>query len=170
LPNNILLTFKKVEMKNLRTSLLCVMALLSALFTIAQDNRIPINEPDHNKPRLFDALPSRIPVSISELNAILDAPMGRTTSIALGEETGMRFDGEVVSVATQPDDQVRSVVLRSRNYNGARLTLSRIAKADGTVSFVGRIISFQHGDLFELKNESGNLVLVKRNYHELVNE
>jgi hypothetical protein len=157
-------------MKNLRTSLLCVLTLLSALLTTAQENKIPINEPDHNKPRLFDALPSRIPVSVSELNAILDAPMGRNASIALGEETGMRFDGEVVSVATQPDDQVRSVVIRSNNYNGARLTLSRISRPDGTISFVGRIISFKHGDLFELKNESGSLVLVKKNYHELVNE
>lgn len=157
-------------MKNLRTSLLCVLAMLSALFTVAQDNKIPINEPDHNKPRLFDALPSRIPVDVSELNALLDAPMGRTASIALGEETGIRFNGEVVSVATQPDDQVRSVVVRSQNYNGARLTLSRITKADGTVSFVGRIISFQHGDLYELKNESGKMVLIKRNYYELVNE
>ena len=166
-------------MKNLRTTLLCAMTLFSALFTVAQENKIPINEPDHNKPRLFDALPSRIPVSVTELNAILDAPLGRNTSIALGEANGMRFDGEVVSVATQGevvsaasqhDAQVRSVVVRSRNYNGARLTLSRIEKADGTVSFAGRIISFQHGDLFELKNESGALVLVKRNYHELVNE
>jgi hypothetical protein len=168
--NNILLAFKKVEMKNLRTALLCVLTLLSAMFTVAQENKIPINEPDHNKPRLFDALPSRIPVSLTELNAVLDAPVGRTASISLGEANGMRFDGEVVSVATQHDAQVRSVVIRSRNYNGARLTLSRIEKEDGTISFAGRIISFQHGDLFELKNESGTLVLVKRNYHELVNE
>ena len=166
-------------MKNLRTTFLCVMTLLSTLFTVAQDNKIPINEPDHNKPRLFDALPSRIPVSIIELNAILEAPVGRNASITLGEATGMRFDGEVVSVATQGevvstasqnDVQVQSVVIRSRNYNGARLTLSRIRKADGTTAFAGRIISFQHGDLYELKNESGTLVLVKRNYHELVNE
>jgi hypothetical protein len=157
-------------MKNLRTAILCALALFSALLSVAQENKIPINEPDHNKPRLFDALPSRIPVSIDELNAILDAPVGRNASITLGAANGARFDGDVVSVASQDDQQVRSVVIRSRNYNGARLTLSRIARPDGSVSFAGRIVSFQHGDLFELKHESGNMVLVKRNYHELVNE
>lgn len=157
-------------MKNLRTAMLCVCTLLSVMFTKAQENKIPINEPDYNKPRLFDALPSRIPVSSNELNAILDAPVGRTASIALGETNSVRFAGDVVSVSSQDDQQVRSVVIRSSNYNGARLTLSRIAKADGTVSFTGRIVSFQHGDLYELKNESGNLFLVKRNYYELVNE
>jgi len=157
-------------MKNLRTAILCAGTMLLGMISVAQENKIPINEPDYNKPRLFDGLPSRIPVSLSDLNALVDAPVGRITSINLAAESATRFDGEIVSVASQPDNRVQSVVLRSSNFNGARFTLSRIIASDGSYSFAGRIISFQHGDLYELKKESGGMALVKKNYHELINE
>lgn len=157
-------------MKNLRTAILCAVTLLLGMTSMAQENKIPINEPDPNKPRLFDGLPSRIPVTRTDLNALVDAQVGRTTSINLAAESAIRFDGEIVSVASQPDNRVQSIVLRSSNFNGARFTLSRITGSDGTYSYVGRIISFQHGDLYELKNEAGNMVLVKKNYYELINE
>ena len=157
-------------MKNLRTAILCAGTMLLGILTSAQENKIPINEPDYNKPRLFDGLPSRIPVTLTDLHALVDAPVGRSTSFNLAAESAISFDGEIVSVASQPDNRVQSVVLRSTNFNGARFTLSRITGNDGSYSFAGRIISFQHGDLYELKNEAGNLVLVKKNYHELINE
>jgi hypothetical protein len=61
-------------------------------------------------------------------------------------------------------------VINSTNYNGARLTFSKTSNRDGSVSYNGRIVSFQHGDLFELKNQEGSFVLIKRNFYELVNE
>ena len=65
---------------------------------------------------------------------------------------------------------MNSVVIRSTNYNGATLTISKTMNADETISYSGRIISFQSGDLFELQNKDGHLTLVKRNFYDLVNE
>lgn len=157
-------------MKNFRTTLLCASITLFSFCAAAQQDNTPINEPDLNKPRLFDGLPDRIPVNAAELNNLLNAPVGRTASLKLSAASSLQFDGEVVSVSDKYDTKIQSVVLRSSNFNGARLTVSRIQHEDGSWSYTGRIISFKHGDLFELKNESGNYILVKRNYYELVNE
>jgi hypothetical protein len=159
-------------MKNLHATLCCIAIVFFSFSASGQTDKVPINEPDYNKPRLFDNLPDRIPVSITDLNALISAPVGRTASLNLvtGTAKAVQFDGDVVSVASQPDEKIQSVVIRSSNFNGARMTISKILNDNGTVSFSGRIISFQHGDLFELKNEAGNMVLVKRNYYELINE
>jgi len=157
-------------MKTIRTAVFCAIIPLFSLCAAAQNEKIPINEPDYNKPRLFENLPARIPVSIDDLNTIISAPVGRPASLKLSGESLIQFDGDVVSVASNAADRIQSVVLRSTNFNGARFTLSKIMQDDGSYSFVGRIISFQHGDLYELKKEAGGMVLVKRNYHELVNE
>ncbi len=156
-------------MKNLRSIMLMACTLLSCCLHAQKDNT-PINEPDMNKPRLFDGLPNRIPVNTDELNNLLNAPVGRLASLKLTAQSSLQFDGEVVSVSDKFENNIQSVVLRSSNFNGARLTISRIVNDDGSFSFTGRIISFKHGDLFELKNESGSYVLIKRNYYELVNE
>jgi hypothetical protein len=50
------------------------------------------------------------------------------------------------------------------------LTISRTTHTDGTITYAGRLMSFQRGDLYELQTRDGNLVLVKRKFNELVNE
>lgn len=159
-------------MKNLRTAALCASAILWTLCSFAQQVKPPVNEPDYNKPRLFDHLPDSIPVSLAEINTLINAEVGRTTSLRTGSSnpSALHFDGEVVSTTNKYNDQIKSVVIRSSNFNGARFTLSRITKSDGVVSYTGRIISFQHGDLYELQNQDGQLILVKRNFYDLVNE
>lgn len=157
-------------MKNIRTILLCACTSLCSLFVSAQSNKVPVNEPDYNKPRLFDDLPSRIPVGIDDLKSIMNASAGQNASLKLSSDSPLQFNGEVVSVSTKYDNKIQSIVMRSANFNGATLTVSRIMNNDGSYKFTGRIISFQHGDLFELKNEAGSYVLVKKNYYELVNE
>ena len=157
-------------MKNLRTPLLCLFAMLFSLCSFAQNEKDPINEPDLNKPKLFSNLPDRIPVSIEKIKDLLNAPVGNSTSLKVTESSSFQFDGEVVSKATKYDNRIQSVVIRSTNFNGARFTISRITKEDGTFSYTGRIISFQHGDLYELQNLGGQFTLVKKNFYDLVNE
>lgn len=159
-------------MKNLRTALLCASAILCTLCSFGQKFRPPVNEPDYNKPRLFDHLPEKIPVTVAEITSLIEAEVGRTTSLRAGISTSgvLQFDGEVVSSTSKYDDQLRSVVIRSSNFNGAKLTVSKITKPGGVVSYTGRIISFQHGDLYELQTHEGQLMLVKRNFYELINE
>lgn len=158
-------------MKNLRTLAVCVSVLLYNLNGMAQTTAaIPINEPDYNKPKLFSNLPDKIPVSIDELSNLFAAVIGSQVSVSVPGPANAQFNGEVVSAVSKYGNSMKSVVIRSSNYNGARFTVSKITAADGKVSYTGRIISFQHGDLFELKKQDNDWVLEKKDFHQLVNE
>lgn len=157
-------------MKTIRTTMLCVVFALSAFVSNSQEQKIPLNEPDNNKPRLFTSLPDKIPVTITNIDNILSAPVGRNSQFRLSDDNTLQFAGEVVSTASKYNNTIQSVVIRSDIFNGARLTISKITNADGSIRYSGRIISFKHGDLYELENQDGQLVLVKKNYYELVNE
>ena len=157
-------------MKNLRTTALCVCIMLYSFCSSGQNAKIPINEPDLNKPKLFENMPDKIPVSLDNLNRLLNESVGRTVNISLSEGRQFQFEGQVVSKASKYENSIQSVVVRSTNYNGATLTISRITNTEGVVSYTGRIMSFAHGDLYELQKQDGNFVLVKRKFYDLVNE
>lgn len=157
-------------MKNIRTTMLCAVLALSTLVSNSQESKIPLNEPDQNKPRLFSGLPDKIPVNPGNIDNILSAPVGRNSHFRLSDDNTLQFPGEVVSTASKYNNSIQSIVIRSDSFNGARLTISKITNPDGSIRYSGRIISFKHGDLYELENLDGQLVLVKKNYYELVNE
>ncbi len=156
-------------MKNLRTYILCVCTVLSSVVAVAQ-NQIPINEPDYNKPRLFNNLPEKIQVNAGDLESLFSSPVGRPANLKLTMDASVKFEGELVSVSERTAEGQQSLVIRSTNFNGARLTVSRITNEDGTVTYRGRIISFQHGDCYILQDQNGQLTLVKKNFYDLVNE
>jgi hypothetical protein len=158
-------------MKNLRTPVLCLSIMLVSTGSFAQTPAADrINEPDHNKPKLFNALPDYIPVSIENLSALLNKPVGEEISINLGGGQQFVFEGKIVSATSKYSNTIQSVVIRSTNFNGAVLSFSKIINADKSNSYTGRIVSLQHGDLFELKNENGQFILTKKNFYDLVNE
>ena len=157
-------------MKNLRTPLLCVCITLCSVNSFAQNPAIPVNEPDYNKPKLFQHLPDNIPVNAADLNSLMNVEVGRAINVTLSDNSAFRFEGQVVSAVSKFSNSIQSVVIRSTNFNGARFTISKISNADGTITYKGRIMSFQHSDLYELQNRDGQLVLVKRNFYDLVNE
>jgi hypothetical protein len=157
-------------MKNLCTTVLCLGMVLFANSSKAQNQTIPINEPDYNKPKLFNSYPAEIPLSVDVMNSLLGVSSGATIDKNLAESGNFRFSGTVISATRKYGNTIISVVIRSTNFIGARLTLSRIVNQDGTITYTGRIISKQNGDLYELKNVAGRYTLVKRNYYDLVNE
>jgi hypothetical protein len=157
-------------MKNLRTITVCVSILLYSLCTSAQNVTIPINEPDYNKPMLFSNLPDKISVNITEINSMFSLPVGREVNLQLSDQTNLQFTGAIVASVNKYANTMQSIVIRSSNYNGARFTLSKVIADDGTVTYIGRIISFLHGDVFELQTLNNELVLVKRKFYDLVNE
>ena len=158
-------------MKNLRTIAACLSIPLFSLCSSAQtSNTIKVNEPNYNKSKLFQELPEKIQVSMDNISDLLNGEIGSTVSLNLSGDESFRFTGDVVSVVSKYENTIQSVVVRSTNYPGARLTVSKITDANGNISYTGRIISMQHGDLFELKNVDNQLVLVKRKFHDLVNE
>jgi hypothetical protein len=156
-------------MKHLRLPGLCLLLSFICATTFAQKS-IPVNEPDMNKPKLFINLPDKIPVDISDLQSLLNAENGKAATLKLGKNTNTttNFNGKVVSIATT--DNMHSVVIRSDNFNGATFTLSSFTQPNGTVKFTGRIISFTHGDMYELQNQNDQYILIKKNFYDVVNE
>ena len=63
-------------MKNLLLPGLCLLLLFACATTSAQ-NKIPVNEPDQNKPKLFTNLPDKIPVDINDLKNLITAETGK---------------------------------------------------------------------------------------------
>jgi hypothetical protein len=156
-------------MKNLRTAVLSAGLVICSLVSFSQEKTPPVNKPDYHKPRLFDGLPARIPLNATAISNLFDTPLGRAASISLSEDNRFQFLGDVVSSGAN-SQQVQSMVIRSTNFNGANFSLSKITQADGTVIYKGRIISFRHGDLYELEHQNGQYLLVKKNFYDLVNE
>jgi hypothetical protein len=98
----------------------------------------------------------------------LESEIGKSVSFSL--VNNLNFQGVVSSLASKFDNMLNSVVIRSTNFPGAALSFSRITKEDGTFSYVGRIISFQHGDAYEINLENGQYYFVKKGFYDLVNE
>ncbi len=157
-------------MKNLRTTLVCFYTVLIGLAAAAQHSDSPLNEPDYNKPRLFSNLPDRILLETNVVNNVLAKQAGQTTNISLSADNSVRFEGTVASAASKYDNTVNTIVVRSTNFPGATLSITRLTKEDGGFTYTGRLLSLKHGDMFELKEIDGNLILLKKNFYDLVNE
>jgi hypothetical protein len=76
----------------------------------------------------------------------------------------------VISAVSKYNNTIQSVVIRCADFDGARLTLSKVNMPDGTTKYTGRIISIRHGDLYQLIQEDAGWVLVKKNFYDLINE
>jgi hypothetical protein len=163
---DILFKQKLYPMKNLAKGIICLSLFFICLQSSAQTP--PVREPDMNRPSLFQNLPDKITCRISDLTALLESEVGKPVSFSFA--TNLNFQGVVSSVASKFDNTLLSVVIRSTNFPGAALSFSRITKEDGTFSFVGRIISFQHGDAYEISLENGQYYFVKKGFYDLVNE
>lgn len=153
-------------MKNLAMAVFCLSLFCTCLHSNAQTP--PVREPDMNRPTLFQNLPNKISCRINDLSTLLESEIGKPVSYSFTDN--LSFQGVVSSVASKFDNTLLSVVIRSTNFPGAALSFSRIIKNDGTVSYVGRIISFQHGDAYEINLENGQYYFVKKGFYDLVNE
>jgi hypothetical protein len=144
---------------------------MTGLTAVAQTSDAPpMREPDYNKPKLFTAYPDQIPVDITVFTSLLGNSVGTTVDQNIGAGGSFRISGEVVSVASKYENRINSIAIRSSNFGGARLSFSRIINEDGSISYTGRLISKQYGDVYELQNINNHFTLVKRNYYDLVNE
>ena len=153
-------------MKNLVKGVICLSLFFICLECNAQTP--PVREPDMNRPTLFQNLPNKISCRINDLSALLESEIGKPVSFSFAEN--LNFQGVVSSVASKFDNTLLSVVIRSTNFSGAALSFSRITKENGTYAYVGRIISFQHGDAYEIGLENGQYYFVKKGFYDLVNE
>ena len=153
-------------MKNLVRGILCLSVFFIGTKLNAQ--KPPVREPDMSRPSLFQNLPEKISCRVNDLSALLQSEVGNTVSFSF--TNNITFQGVVSSVATKFENTLQSVVIRSTNFPGAAFSFSKLTKDDGTISYVGRIISFQHGDAYEITNENGQYYFVKKGFYDLVNE
>lgn len=158
-------------MRQFRTALLCACMCMTAFTTFAQSQDTPpLREPDYNKPKLFNAYPEQIPVDITVFTNLLSSPVGSAIDQNFGAGASFRFAGQVVSAVSKYEDRITSVVIRSTNFTGARFSFTRTLHEDGSYTYTARLISKEHGDVYELQQLNNNFVLVKRNYYDLVND
>lgn len=155
-------------MKNLVMGIICLSSFFVGSNISAQQPPVPVREPDMNKPSLFQNLPEKISCRVADLSALLQSDIGKTVSFSFAEN--VTFQGIVSSVATKFENTLQSVVIRSTNFPGAALSFSKLIKDDKTITYIGRIISFQHGDAYEITMENGQYYFVKKGFYDLVNE
>lgn len=159
-------------MKNLRIPVLCACITLCSFFSAAQTQKFIINEPDYNKPRQFDNLPEVILVSIDNLNSFVNSKPGVIINTPLSKDAKTApFEGRVISSVSKYEDRVQTVLIKSTNYNGATLYISKVKTEDGTIRYNGRLMTgFQNGDLYVLRQKESGFELVKKNYYDVINE
>ena len=152
-------------MKTLTNGLLCLFFSCSFVAAVAQP---PINEPDYNKPKLFQDLPEKLNVRINDFESLLEAPIGKAINIPL---YGMAsLNGHIVSKSDITDARVKSVVVKLNNRKGANFTFTRITNNDGSYEYLGRIISREHGDSLEIVLDHGQYVFRKVDLYDLLAE
>jgi hypothetical protein len=111
------------------------------------------------KPKQFNNFPEIINCSEAELAKVFITSPGQTISLSFSNS--FTFTGTVKSSLAKYAN-LHSAVIESPDYSNTIFHVSRATNADGTVSYIGRIINKSFFDGFELKkNASGNYQLKK---------
>ena len=149
-------------------------SLLFLLFAVPAftQSEASINKSDQTRPLLFSGFPDRIAVDINDLKTVFSDVAAKGTNVAtkFADQTLPGFKGETVSTASKYDNTIQSVVIRSTQFNGATLTLSSSTATDGAARYTGRIISFQHADMYVLVKENEKYYFIKKKYDDMINE
>jgi hypothetical protein len=146
---------------------LCVL-LCAFLGSAAQDTKIPLNEPDYHQPRIFTDLPERMSLTVNGMDSVFNLAIGKTVRAQATDN--LLIEGVIVSKSDERDQTIKSVVIRLTNRPGAVFTFTRTINADGSAAYIGRIISRKNGDAYELKQENGQYVLLKKNINDMMSE
>lgn len=149
-----------------------VLVLILSVNTAGAQDAPPVNEPDLSKPRLFTQLPDKIEIELDDLQQLfrLEEKTGKSIEFRFRSKNAAPFAGKIVSATTRKNQSGKSILVQPSMFNGATFSLSSSTTPDGTVRYTGRIISFKHGDAYELQEEEGRYYLIKKSFYELVNE
>jgi hypothetical protein len=154
-------------MKNLKIHAFCVLLLISTYCSAQNQNKIPITEPNYNKPRLFNALPARLPLNTGQVNAVINEKEGGSVDMNLADQ--LIIKGTVISISDKKSSDIKTVVIKSSNLPGCFLTLTAFNKGGETI-YTGRILSREYGDAYEIQEQNGNYYLQKINLYDLLSE
>lgn len=155
-------------MKNVISHALCVMLVILTTHANAQiQNKLPITEPDYQKPKLFNNFPSVLPLNIGQVTAALNKTEGTEVAIQLADQ--LTIQGVVISTSDKKNNHQKSIVVKCSNWPGTYLTLSSNDKNNDKI-LNGRLLSRQYGDAFEVEQRNGNYYLQKINLYDLLSE
>jgi hypothetical protein len=140
--------------------------LCSSSQTTHPSGKIPLNEPDNNKPKLFADLPDQIQFDPNTLSHLFGVKVGESVNVPISAE--FSFSGQVISKSEEAKSA--SVVVRSTNRVGARLVFTKVTDADNGTKYIGRIISLQHGDSYEIISENNQYYFKKKGLYDLMSE
>ncbi len=144
---------------------LCTGASITAL---AQKETTALFTTDHNKPELFQQFPEKILLNMNRINTLFSMAPGESVDMNIADGGSFRFAGQIVSVSTKYQNRITSVVIRSANFAGAILVVSKVTGEDSSVSYTGRIISRDNGDTYLLQEAQGRFTLNKKMARDLI--
>jgi hypothetical protein len=155
-------------MKALKIICICAFFTLGYFYSGAQENLRVINEPNYSKPRLFQDLPEKMNLTLSDLEPLFHLSVGESVTAKFTK--GFFIKGIIVSRSGDSASTVKSVVIKSTNRQGAVLTLTKIMGNGGAYTYRGRIISKDNIDAYEIVKDNNQYILQKKNYYEMVRE
>lgn len=110
------------------------------------------------RPNLFDGFSNTISCSNNELERLFTSPTGSTLQVSFSNSN---FSGRISS-SVQRYSNLKSVVFKLDNLQGAVFTISKRISDNSTISYTGHIINEQFADGYELKKDvNGNYSLNK---------
>ena len=118
----------------------------------------PLNQHPVEKALLFNQLPEKISFPAAPLQNIFLAAVNNNISLSLGK---LKIEGIVLAKCAVTPDQL-SINIRCSNYQNALLNISRITQTDGSFSYIGRMVSFHHGDVLLLWEEDGQYAFIRQ--------
>jgi hypothetical protein len=121
-----------------------------------------------SKPSLFDGFPNIINCPSTELDKAFTSNEGNLVLFSFANNTS--FTG-IIASATQRYSNLKSVVVRLNNLQGAILGISKRINDDNSITYIGRIINEQYADGYELKKDNaGNYFLNKIKLDNILQE
>jgi len=141
---------------------LCLWSTVACVLLALQSNcqtEPPLNQHPVEKAALFALLPQKISIPASSLQNIFSATLSSNVSILLG--TQLKIEGTVIAKCAVSPQQL-SINIRCANFQNALLNISRITETNGTVSFIGRIVSLRHGDVLLLWEDNGQYSFIRQ--------
>jgi len=143
--------------------ILCILGaiacLLTALNANCQQAVLPLNQHPPEKALLFNQLPEKISCQENALQNIFSASLNNNLSVSLSPQ--LKIEGTVLAKVAVTPDQL-SINIRCTNFQNALLNISRITKADGSFSYIGRMVSLQHGDVLLLWEQDGQYTFIRQ--------
>ena len=155
-------------MKMQRTTALIALLTACYLQLPAQQKTPPVNEPNYNKAKVFGDIPDKTELNITTLETLLKLSVG--DPVNAGIANGFRLVGTVISKSNPADASVKSIVIKSNTRQHATLTFTKITKPDGSIRFMGRMLSRDAGDALEIIKDGNRYVVAKKGFYDMINE